>query len=164
MNIFPTSYYQFKLIDDEIKTLERLERRTEISNSLISAKTEKSFIGTINRNQFQIISSEIGVGAFCVLNGKIEKDKGNIKVEINKPFKIIFSLFFLFPLIGLIFQCVKNQEITHILIMILVAVLQILIIRFLMLELIYRILSKKSINKLKDVLDVEWINKVGKYC
>lgn len=65
MKIFPTNNYSFKLVGEPIESLERLKRRTLISESLSSKITDKSFIGIIGDNNFSIISSEIGRGAFA---------------------------------------------------------------------------------------------------
>jgi len=158
MKIFPSSVYDFKLINNEKETIERLKRRTENSENLISKITEKSFIGNIKENQFKIISSNIGKGAFCTLNGKINKENGEVIVEINKPFKILLSIFMFLPIIAIIIQLItKPSDFNPI--FILVCIGQILIIRFFFIEIFYKILSKQSINKLSDVLDTEWIRK-----
>ena len=47
MNIFPKSTYTFKIIGEETETIERLKRRTELSESLTSSITDKSFRGII---------------------------------------------------------------------------------------------------------------------
>lgn len=58
MKIYPSSSYNFKLIDGENESLGRLMRRTEISESLVSKMTEKSFIGTVSESGFKIINSD----------------------------------------------------------------------------------------------------------
>lgn len=158
MKIFPTSSYTFKIIGEETETLERLKRRTELSESLTSQITDKSFRGIIKDNTFRVISSEIGKGAFCVLNGEINKQNGQVNLEINKAFKILLSVLLCFPFIGLIAQIFSNKE-EFIIIFILVAILQLLMIRYVFIELGFRRLSKISLNRLRDVLDMEWIEK-----
>ena len=59
MNIFPKSDYTFKIIGEETETLERLKRRTELSESLKSNITDKSFRGIINDNTFRIIYQKL---------------------------------------------------------------------------------------------------------
>jgi hypothetical protein len=158
MKIFPTSSYTFKIIGEETETLERLKRRTELSESLTSQITDKSFRGIIKDNTFRVISSEIGKGAFCVLTGEINKQNGQVNVEINKAFKILLSVLLCFPFIGLIAQIFSNKE-EFLIIFILVAILQLLMIRYVFIELGFRRLSKISLNRLRDVLDMEWIEK-----
>lgn len=158
MNIFPNNDYTFKIIGAETETLERLKRRTELSESLTSQMTEKSFRGTIKDNTFRIISSEIGTGAFCVLTGEINNQNGQLNVEINKAFRILLSILLFLPFIGLIAQIVSNKEEFSI-IFVLVAILQVLMIRYVFIEFAFRRFSKSSLNKLSDVLDIEHIEK-----
>jgi hypothetical protein len=158
MNIFPKSDYTFKIIGEETETLERLKRRTELSESLTSNITDKSFRGIIKDNTFRIISSEIGKGAFCVLTGKIDNKIGQVGVEINKAFRILLSILLCFPFLGLIAQIIFNKEEFSI-IFIFVVILQLLMIRFVFIEFAFRRLSKTSLNKLSDVLDMQWIEK-----
>ena len=158
MKYFPSNFYEFGLIDDQDKTIERLKRRTLISNNLFSQTTEKSFIGKVNENRFKIISSDIGKGAFCSLNGKLNNKSGEVLVEINKPFRVLLSIILLFPVIALIVQIIIKPEDFN-LIFLIVCLGQILMIRFLFIEFAYKFLSKQILNKLSDVLDIEWIRK-----
>lgn len=156
MNIFPTKEKKFKLIDDQTETLNRLNRRTEKSKNLTSQYTDKSFRGIINRNEFKIISSVIGKGAFCVMTGEINSDNGNVKVEIHKFFRILLSIFLCFPVIGMIALILsKAQELSPILILVMIG--QTLMIRYVFIGIAFKLLSKDSLNRLRDVLDFEWI-------
>jgi hypothetical protein len=157
MNLFPTKEYKFKLIDDQAETLNRLMRRTERSENLISQNTDKSFRGIINENQFKIISSAIGKGAFSVMTGEIDGDIGYVKVDIHKVFKILLSIILCLPFIGMIAAGITRTE-DFSLVLILVAVGQILMIRYVFIGLAFKFLSKESLNRLRDVLDFEWIN------
>ncbi|WP_208796428.1 hypothetical protein [Flavobacterium fluviatile] len=42
------------------------------SDSLSTKSTNKEFIGRINANYFEIIGSEVGIGAFTVLRGDFQ--------------------------------------------------------------------------------------------
>ncbi len=156
MKIFPTKELKFKLIDDQAETLNRLNRRTEKSENLTSQYTDKSFRGIINGNEFKIISSVIGKGAFCVLTGTIETDKGSVKVEINKVFRILLSIMLCFPIIGILIAILSGKEEPNP-IFILVVIGQILVIRYVFIGLAFKFLSRDSLNRLRDVLDCEWI-------
>ncbi|MTH14018.1 hypothetical protein [Flavobacterium sp. LC2016-01] len=158
MNIFPKSYYTFKIIGEETETLERLKRRTELSESLTSKITDKSFRGIIKDNSFRIISSEIGKGAFCVLTGEIVNKDGQVEVEINKAFRILLSILLCFPFIGFITLFFSNKQEFSI-ISILAVILQLLMIRYVFIELAFRRFSKSSLTKLSDVLDIDYIEK-----
>jgi hypothetical protein len=157
MNLFPTKEYQFKLIDDQTETLNRLMRRTDVTENLTSQNTDKSFRGIINGNQFKIISSTIGKGAFAVMTGEINDDSGYVKVGIHKVFKILLSIILCFPFIGIIVVGItRTEDFSPVLIS--VAVGQTLMIRYVFIGLAFRFLSKESLNRLRDVLDFEWIN------
>jgi hypothetical protein len=155
MNIFPTKEQEFKLIGDQTETLNRLNRRTEKSENLTSQYTDKSFRGIINGNQFKIISSAIGKGAFCVMTGEINTDKGFVKIEIHKVFKILLSIILCFPIIGILIAILTGNEKFHP-IFILVIIGQILFIRYVLIGMAFKFLSRESLSRLRDVLDVEW--------
>lgn len=159
MKIFPKNSYKFKIIGEDLETLERLNRRTEFSDNLISINTSKSFIGKINKNNFRIISSQVGFGAFCVLNGFIKDKNGEVSIEIHKVFRGFICLFLCFPIIGLIIQSVFKREFS--LIFVLVALGQLILIRYFFIEFTYRRLSKSSLNRLADVLDFEDLKKIA---
>lgn len=156
MKIFPSKELKFKLINNQAETLNRLNRRTEKSENLTSQYTDKSFRGIINKNEFRIISSSIGKGAFCVMSGTIESDKGNVKVEIHKVFRVLFSIILCFPIIAVLLILLTEQE-EQSLTFILAVIGQVFIIRYVFIGLAFKILSKQSLNRLQDVLDVEWI-------
>ena len=156
MKIFPTKELAFKLNGEQSETLNRLERRTEKSEELKSKFTDKSFIGKINGNDFKIISSAYGKGALSVMSGKIDSEKGYVDVEIHKIFKFIFSFFILVPLIGFIVMILSGTE-KFSPIMILVLIGQILMVRFIFIGYAFKRFSKESLNRLRDVLDIEWI-------
>jgi len=156
MKIFPTKELKFKLIDDQAKTLNRLNRRTEKSKNLTSSQTDKSFRGIINGNEFKIISSAIGKGAFCVMTGTVKSDRGNVKVEIHKVFRILLSIILCFPIVGILIAILTGQEESNP-IFILVVIGQILLIRYAFIGLAFKFLSRQSLNRFRDVLDFEWI-------
>jgi len=160
MKIFPTKEISFRLIDSQDETLDRLKRRTEHSENLTSQYTDKSFRGIISGTGFKIISSAIGRGAFCVLTGEISNDQGKVKVEIHKVFRVLLSLFLMFPIIGLLIMIIRGTE-DFSPIMILVAIGQVLIIRYAFIGLAFRFLSKSSLDRFRDVLDIEWKKKLG---
>ena len=154
MKLFPTKEMKFRLVNDQAETLDRLNRRTERSDNLTSQFTDKSFRGLINGNDFKLISSAIGKGAFCVMSGQINSVDGSVKVEIHKVFRILLSIILLFPLIGIIVMAISKTE-GFSPIMILVAVGQFLMIRYIFIELAFRFLSRESLNRLRDVLDLK---------
>jgi hypothetical protein len=154
MEIFPTKELRFKLLDSKAETIERLKRRTEFSEKMTSNFTNRSFRGILKDDEFKIISSEIGKGALCVMTGKIDNENGYVNVEINKAFRILFSIFFLLPVLAIIIESIKKPN--DILIFILVAIGQILMIRYFFIGFFFSRMSKQSLNRLRDVLDIEF--------
>ncbi len=152
MTIFPENEYFFQLVN-ESESLERLKRRTESSSTLSSKRTDKSFIGFIDEKEFKLISSEIGKGAVTVMSGKIAHGKGVVKTEINKAFKILFMMMCFLPIIAVFYQAIAEPE-AFSAIFILVAFLQILFLRLVM-GILFNRLSKQSLRRLSDVLDIE---------
>src|SRR5690606_2395865 len=108
--------------------------------------------GTINEDSFRIVSSERGTGALCVLDGTIKNQKGRIDIYINKTFKYLFSIILLFPVIALIVISATEGISLNILFL---CLLQFAFIRFAFIGLFFYILSKRSVNKLADVLDAK---------
>ncbi|MRX47127.1 hypothetical protein [Pedobacter puniceum] len=158
MKIFPESDYNFKITGNEVEALDRLKRRTEFSKSLTSQITDKSFRGIIENNTFTIISSEIGKGAFCVLKGKIDNQVGQLNISINKAFQILLSVILCFPVVLLITDLISEKGRFSIMTL-LTVILMFILIRFLFIEIAFRRLSKSSINRLSDILDIERIEK-----
>jgi len=157
MELYPTKELKFRLINEQVETLTRLNRRTDKSEKLISSDTDRSFLGTINGNKFKIISATLGKGAFCVMHGSIESESGNVRVEIHKVFKILLSIFLLFPIVGFIAITISDTEKFSPL-FILITIGQILMIRYAFIGLAFNFLSKESLNRLRDVVDFEWIH------
>lgn len=156
MKIFPTKELQFKLIDSQEKALDRLKRRTEKSRNLTSDYTDKSFRGIINGNSFKIISSSIGKGALCVLTGTINTESGSLTVTVHKAFKVLLSILMCFPIIGVLVTFLLAEEKPQPMLLFLV-IGHVLIIRFVFITLAFNYLSKESLNRLRDVLDIEWV-------
>ncbi|WP_423149753.1 hypothetical protein [Rubrolithibacter danxiaensis] len=158
MKIFPESDYNFKITTSEIEAIERLKRRTEFSKSLTSQITDKSFRGMIEDNTFIIISSEIGKGAFCVLKGKVDNQNGQLNISINKAFQILLSIILCFPIVLLIADLISEKGRFSIMTLF-TAILMFIFIRFFFIELAFKKLSKSSVNRLSDILDIERIEK-----
>ena len=156
MKIFPKKELKFKLIDSKEVTLERLKRRTEYSEKMTSNYTDKSFRGIVNNDGFKIISSEIGKGAFFVMSGKIEDSFGTLKLEINKAFKILFFVLITVFFLGFILQLISNPKVA--LILFLVLILQVILIRYLFFGFFISRMSNHSINRFRDVVDIEYLN------
>ncbi|WP_031457064.1 hypothetical protein [Flavobacterium chungangense] len=153
MNIFPIKHYEIELLSDSSKALAELKKNTLITNSLTSEWTKKAFIGQVNESGFKIISSIPGRGAFCVLNGKLESKKGFVEITINKAFRILLSIIFLFPIIGFIISFfIKEIEVS--ISLIIPTLMSIVVFRFILTEIAFRIISKNSLKKLTEIIGI----------
>jgi len=89
------------------------------------------------------------------MTGKINSDNGNVKVEIHKVFRILLSIILCFPVIGIVALLLSDaKEFSPILILVLIG--QVLMIRYVFIGLAFKLLSKASLYRLRDVLDFEW--------
>ncbi len=157
MKIFPEISRQFRLIDTKERSINRLNRRTEYSKRLYSQYTDKSFRGEVNSTHFKLISASIGRGAFCVLTGNLKEKEGSVKVKIHQFFKYALYLFYTLPIVGFFVELLLVPE-NNWLILFLVAIGQILFIRYLFIALTFRLLARESLHRLRDTLDIEFID------
>ncbi len=158
MKLFPTKNFTAELTENSATAMAELKRNTDITDSLVSDWTKKAFRGQVNENGFKIISSEIGRGAICVLIGKFDGKNGEIEVRIHKAFKIMFSILMLMPIIGfgIVFLTTEIEKSIGI---IFPMIMGILFVRFVFMELSFRIVSRTGINKLSKILRIETLEK-----
>lgn len=107
MKIFPTKNYKIELTENSQKYIELLKLKTLESETLSTSSTNKEFIGRFNGTYFEIISSEIGIGAFTVLKVDFLDYSVDVIGEINKPFKILISIIFIFGLSSISYNVFK---------------------------------------------------------
>lgn len=153
MKIFPTKNYTVKLRSSYSLCVQNLKTNTEITDSLISKKTNKGFLGKITETGFKLISSETGRGAICVLIGDFKDQNGTIEVRLNKAFKILFSILLSYPFIGFgLFA--YNQGFEKAIEFTPTLLIGLLFIRFVFIELSFRFISKTGLNKLTVALNI----------
>lgn len=158
MKLFPKRNFKAELSEISSVAMGELKRNTDITDSLISDWTKKAFRGQVNENGFKIISSEIGRGAICVLNGKFDGKTGEIEVRIHKAFKIMFSILMLMPIIGFVIIALTNgiKESFGIIIPLIVLII---FVRFIFMELSFRFISKTGLNKLTRIIGITKLEK-----
>ncbi len=153
MKIFPESDFLIELnIDSELAFLE-LKKRTLSKEQFVANWNNQIFIGEIEKNEFEIKLSEKLFGEFCILNGKLENRNGTLEIRTGKIFKIIFVAIVLFGLSGVIVSIIQNK-----LELILNFVMTILVMRFVFLELGFRLVSKNALNKLTEIIGIKKIS------
>lgn len=107
MKIFPTKNYEIELTENPENYIELLKLKTLESKNLLTVSKNREFIGRINETHFEIIGSEIGIGTFTVLKGDFLDNSVNVIAEINKPFKILILVMFVFGLGGVSYNAFK---------------------------------------------------------
>ena len=158
MYIFPNRKYRVDLKESYSNSLAKLKQYTDQTHFLVSDWTKKEFRGQVNEKGFRIISSEIGRGAVCVFIGTFEGKKGLIEVKIHKAFKVMFSILLSYPFIGFGLTA-YNEGFEHAVNFIPILLIGLIFIRFVFMELSFRLISKTGINKLNRILGINKIIK-----
>ncbi|WP_432671544.1 hypothetical protein [Flavobacterium sp. SM2513] len=153
MKIFPESDFSIELNNDRISAILELKKHTLSKEQFVANWNKQTFIGEIRENEFEIKFSKKLLGEFCVLNGKLENKKGRLKIRTGIILKIIFLAMVLFCLSGIIVSIIENK-----LDVIFDMVMTILGMRFIFLELGFRLASKIMLNKLTEVIGIKKIN------
>jgi len=108
IKFFPAEEYQLKYRKSKDGAIDFFRENTKESNVLATVITGKRFIGIVNNEIFKVISSEVGIGAFCVFSGVLVNDGCNLKVEINKPFKILLCIISLMMPLAIVIQLIVS--------------------------------------------------------
>ncbi|SDY10027.1 hypothetical protein SAMN05444411_1251 [Lutibacter oricola] len=159
MKLFPTKEFTAELRSDFSISKENLKLETDITDSLVSDWTNKEFRGQVYDNGFKLISSEIGIGAVCVLDGKFNGKVGEIEIRIHKAFKVMFSILMLMPFSIFLFEIITNG-IKDSIGLIVPATMGIVFGRFVLIEFSFRYISKIGIDKLTDILTIKDLKKI----
>lgn len=154
MKVFPSKGVEFTFAETEDLLIRRLDRSIEKSETLTSRNTSRPFIGKLTENHFEIISSAVGIGSFCIMNGEVLPNKLFVNVEIQKVFKILLGIFLCLPVVGLPMAIITSEEEFSFLILT-VIIGQVLMIRFLFIGVAFKLISKISLNRMRYVLELE---------
>lgn len=153
MKIFPENHYSIELNNDSELALVELKNRTLSKEQFVTNWSNQTFIGEIQNNKFEIKLSKKLIGEFCILNGKLDSGKLVLKITTGKILKIIFVAVVLFILSGIIISIIQNKFE-----LIFKFVVTIVIIRFVFLEFGFRIVSKKALIKLTEIIGIKKIS------
>ena len=154
MKLFPSKKFTVQLRDDRATTLNELRRNTQVTGTLVSLYTDKEFIGQVNDSGFKIISSDTGRGAVCVFIGEFQDSLGTLEIRIHKAFKIIFAVLMISPLIGLGIAGLLDGIVTA---MIPLTIIGVVLVRFVLVELSFRFISKTGLNKLEKIIGLKTV-------
>lgn len=154
MKIFPESNYSIELNNDYLSAIAELKNQTLSKEQYVANWNNQTFIGKIKENEFEIKLSKKLLRELCILNGKLENKKGILKIRTSKVFKNIFIAIVLFSFSGIITAITQNK-----LELIFRLVIAILIMKFIFLELGFRLVSKIVLNKLTEIIGINNITK-----
>ncbi|WP_207534695.1 hypothetical protein [Desertivirga arenae] len=154
IEFFPSKIYSIKLEKDSGTSLMRLKENTLKKDHLSTELTEKRFIGRVGESDFKIISSVVGKGAFCVLQGNIDASTGSgtVSIAIHKAFRTLISKWCLLPFSIVVFCLFKGNWSSAFSLLAFV-----LIIRFIIIEILFKTLSRNSLDELVKVLGVAYL-------
>ena len=159
MNLFPARVYKIELPDGSTIALNHLRQNTKLTDLLVLKSTDKAFIGQVYENSFKIISSA-KYGAFCVINGDFQGNVGLIKIRLHLTYKILSTILMLLPILSIVLT-LSQREVGNHFELIFPALLGIIFVRFVIVELNFRIISKKVLNRLTDIIRISAIKNVA---
>jgi hypothetical protein len=154
MKIFPEKDYFFELNKDSSIAISELNNQTLSKEQFVTNWNNQSFIGKIENNEFEIKLSKKIIGDFCILKGKLENGKGTLKIRTSRIMKIIFVAIVLFAFSGIITAIIRTEF--GVIFQIFITIL---VMRFIFLELGFRLASKKGISKLTKIIGIKTLNK-----
>ncbi|WP_058105648.1 hypothetical protein [Maribacter dokdonensis] len=155
MKMFPENVYSIELNNDYFVGISELKNQTLSKEQFVTDWNSQTFIGIIEKNEFEVKLSKKLIGEICILKGKLENKKGTLEIRTGRIFKIIFIAILLFALSGIITAIIQKEfEVIFHLIM------TVLVMRYIFMELGFRIISKSGINKLTEIIGINKLNKI----
>jgi hypothetical protein len=154
MKIYPIKKYSITLINGRSKAMSELQKETLSDEQFVSDWNKQIFLGKVNETNFELKLSKKIYGNFCVFKGQLEDKNGTLEIIINKTFKVILFVVFLFPIFGFLTSIFKNGFKNSIELL-LPTIFFILILRFVFIELGFQIISKIGVNKLSKIIGIE---------
>ena len=150
-NIFPKETSSYISEFDSVKLIETLKENT-LNGSLSSTAyvTNKKFIGSVEKDNFKIISSSNRASMFCVFEGKLINGSNQISLvkKFHSTFRNLFIFWFLAMLSILIFLPGKSNQIGTIIMFISFVFL----LRYLLIKLLYGKSEEEGMEKLINTL------------
>ena len=154
MKMFPENVYSIELNNDYFVGISELKNQTLSKEQFVTDWNSQTFIGIIEKNEFEVKLSKKLIGEICILKGKLENKKGTLEIRTGRILKIIFIAILLFALSGIITAIIQKEfEVIFHLIM------TVLVMRYIFMELGFRIISKSGINKLTEIIGINKLNK-----
>ena len=155
VHLFPSRSYTARLGSTDPVVWERLQQNTELRDTLVSVRTNKLFTGQVASGKFKLISSRIGKGAFCTMEGDFTAadGSGTIRFRVHKAFRILI-LVWAALIVGLVAFMVWQRGVSHgwiLAVQVLEAFAFLVIIHF-AIEGLFRSLAKSGLKSLTELL------------
>jgi len=152
MRLFPQKKYSIELEKESKVAILELKKRTLSKEKYVSDWKNQTFIGKVGKNEFEMKLSKYLYGEYCVFKGKFENKNGILEIRTSRTVKIIFVSIIIFILSGIIISIFQNKLTT-----IPYAVLNILVFKFIFMDLGFKLVSKFGIKKLNEIIDIKEI-------
>lgn len=150
MKTYPKNKYTIEITNDSTYAISNLKNCTLSKELYVTNWNNQLFIGEIRENEFELKLSKKLYGDFCIVHGKLENKKGTLEIQTGKILKIVFVLIFSFTLSGMIAAMVQHKfELIFKLMMVIV------MLRFIFLELGFRYVSNRLLQKLTEVIKIK---------
>jgi hypothetical protein len=158
MKIYPTKKYSITLFNEHPKAVFELKKETLRDGQFVSDWNKYSFIGEIDETNFEIKLCKKLYGNFCVFKGRLEGKAGVLEIGIDRTYKFVLFVIFLFPIFGFL-TSLFNNGFKNSVVLLFPTIMFIVILRFVFIELGFQIISKKGVNKMSEIIGVEKMNK-----
>lgn len=159
LHLFPneTSIFESEYTSSQIIQLLK-ENTFEGTISSTAHKTNKMFIGEVEKYRFKIISSHPKTSMFCVFEGKIEESIPT-RITLTKKFHTAFKWLFIMWFLGLLTVIfitpnkAIDQKITEAIMFTVIA----FVIRYLAIKILFRKSEENGIETLENLLKLKEI-------
>ncbi len=158
MKLFPSKEYSITLINESSKAIAGLQKETLSDDQFVSDWNRQTFIGTIEGTEFEVKLSKKLYGAFFIMKGNMERSTGFLEIKVNKDFKRFFLILILFPIIGFLISVIQNGFVDSTG-LIIPTILYIVVLRFVFIELGFRIISKNGLKILSQIIGIDKIKR-----
>ncbi|ELM3645226.1 hypothetical protein RYR26_002501 [Flavobacterium psychrophilum] len=159
IKIFPNEISKFNS-ELKVEEIHKILEEDHYNGSLTSTSyiTNKTFIGNVEKNYFELILSSPKTAMFCVFEGEITQ-KEFAEITLTKKFHNGFKWLFIFGYFALYIPIlIFPNELSAKLQQILMYNVQILVIRYFVIKLLFRKSEQNGIEVLKNKLKLNEIN------
>ncbi|NHN24770.1 hypothetical protein FIA58_003690 [Flavobacterium jejuense] len=149
MQLFPQKECIIELNNNSEQAISKLKDQTLSKEQFVADWDKQAFIGKIENHVFEIKLSKKLYGNFCVLKGKLENQKAFVQIHTSKVIKIGFVVMIVISISAMLTAIIHNRWED-----ILKYILAVLVLKFIFIELGFRIVSQKGIKRLTEIIGI----------